>query len=231
MRSLINGLYLRFAGLIAELAKFGLVGGLGAAVDLGGAGYLHGAAGVGPLSAKAISLSVATVLTYVGNRFWTFRHRANHALLREWTVFLLLNAVGLVIAEATIGFTYYVLGFHGSLAFNLASVAGTGLGTIFRFWSYKKWVFIAPETLAGDLPEQLPELAYSGSRGAAGPGQAGPGQAGPGQAGPGQAGPGQAGSSLRRATARGGSPRGSSSRRAPSRSSAFRSGYAGAHRR
>lgn len=230
MRSLLTGLYLRFAGLIAELAKFGLVGGLAAVVDLGGAGYLHGAAGLGPLSAKAISLSVAAVLSYLGNRFWTFRHRANHALLREWTVFLLLNAIGLVIAEATIGFTYYALGYHGSLAFNLASVAGTGLGTIFRFWSYKKWVFIAPETLTGDLPEQLPELAYSASP--AGPGTAAqilPAQSLPAQNLPAQGLPPSlpAQNSAPRRTA----PRGSSSRRTSSRSSSFRSGYAGAHRR
>jgi putative flippase GtrA len=225
MRSLLTGLYLRFAGLIAELAKFGLVGGLAAVVDLGGAGYLHGAAGLGPLSAKAISLSVAAVLSYLGNRFWTFRHRANHALLREWTVFLLLNAIGLVIAEATIGFTYYALGYHGSLAFNLASVAGTGLGTIFRFWSYKKWVFIAPETLTGDLPEQLPELAYSA--GLAGPGTAriSPAQSLPTQGLPAQSLPAKNSAPHRTA------PRGSSSRRASSRSSSFRSGYAGAHRR
>ncbi len=211
MGSLFTGVHRRFAGLIAELAKFGLVGGIAAVVDLGGAGYLHGAVGMGPLSAKAISISVATVLSYVGNRFWTFRHRANHALLREWAVFFLLNAMGLVIAEATIGFTYYVLGFHGSLAFNLASVAGTGLGTIFRFWSYKKWVFIAPETLTGELPEQIPELGSSGT------------SSSPSRSP-------RAGSS-RAASPRAASTRAAASRAAPPRSSSFRSGYAGAHRR
>ena len=29
------------------------------------------------------------------------------------------------------------------LAYNAASVVGTGLGTIFRYFSYKKWVFLA----------------------------------------------------------------------------------------
>jgi len=216
MGSLLTGVHRRFAGLIAELAKFGLVGGIAAVVDLGGAGYLHGGVGMGPLSAKAISISVATVLSYVGNRFWTFRHRANHALLREWAVFFLLNAMGLVIAEATIGFTYYVLGFHGSLAFNLASVAGTGLGTIFRFWSYKKWVFIAPETLTGELPEQIPELGSSGT--SSSPSRP-PRAASPRAASP------------RGASPRAASSRAASSRAAPPRSSSFRSGYAGAHRR
>jgi putative flippase GtrA len=157
MGSLIRGVYGRFVGLFAELAKFGVVGVTASVVDLAGAGYLH-AAGVGPLSAKAISITIATVLSYLGNRFWTFRHRANHPLPREAAVFIFLNAIGLVIAEATIGFTYYVLGFHGSVAFNLASVVGTGLGTIFRYWSYKKWVFIAPESLTEVVAEQVTSL-------------------------------------------------------------------------
>jgi hypothetical protein len=31
----------------------------------------------------------------------------------------------------------------GTLVFNAASLVGTGLGTIFRYFSYKKWVFLA----------------------------------------------------------------------------------------
>ncbi len=210
MGSLIGGVYRRFAGLIAELAKFGVVGVTASGVDLVGAGYLH-AAGVGPLSAKAISISVATVLSYLGNRFWTFRHRANHALVREFAVFVLLNAIGLVIAEATIGFTYYVLGFHGPVAFNLASVAGTGLGTIFRYWSYKKWVFIAPEVMTEIISERLPEPALSrvsASRTSS-----------------------SRTSSSRTSSSRVSASRGSASRGLSSGGSPFRSGYAGAHRR
>ncbi len=161
MGSLVTGAYRRFADLIGELAKFGVVGVIAAVVDLGGAAFLHGALGVGPLTAKAIAIAAATVVSYVGNRFWTFRHRANHALIREWVVFVMLNLIGLVIAEATIWFTYYVLGLHGAVAFNLASVAGTGLGTVFRYWSYKKWVFLAP-VQDGPGPEPL-ALAGAGN--------------------------------------------------------------------
>jgi putative flippase GtrA len=162
MGSLITGAHRRFAGLIAELAKFGVVGVIAAVVDLGGAGYLHGVLGVGPLTAKAIAIAAATVVSYVGNRFWTFRHRANHALIREWIVFVALNLIGLLIAEATIALTYYVLGLHGAVAYNLASVAGTGFGTVFRYWSYKKWVFLAPAE-DGPGPESREQLADAGN--------------------------------------------------------------------
>ena len=162
MVSLITRAYRRFTELFAELAKFGVVGATAAVVDLGGAAYLHGVAGVGPLSAKAIAIAAATLVSYLGNRFWTFRHRANHALLREWVVFIVLNLVGLLIAEIAIGFTYYALGLHDALAYNVASVAGTALATVFRYWSYKKWVFLAPAE-DGPGPGSHEQLADAGN--------------------------------------------------------------------
>jgi putative flippase GtrA len=133
----------RCAELIPELAKFGVVGLIGSVIDLGGAAYLHGAEGIGPMVSKAISLIAATMVTYLGSRFWTFRHRVNQALLREGMLFVALNLVGLAIAEAVIAFVSYGLDMKHVLAYNAASLAGTGLGTIFRYFSYKKWVFLA----------------------------------------------------------------------------------------
>jgi putative flippase GtrA len=133
----------RLTELVPELAKFGVVGLVGAVIDLGGAAYLHVALGIGPLVAKALSILAAMVVTYLGSRFWTFRHRVNQALLREGTLFVALNIVGLALAEVVIAFTTYGLGAKSALAYNAASVAGTGLGTIFRYFTYKKWVFLA----------------------------------------------------------------------------------------
>jgi len=133
----------RFADLVPELAKFGVVGLVGAIIDLGGADYLHVHLGVGPMVAKGMSITAATVVTYLGSRFWTFRHRVNQALLREGVLFVVLNVIGLAIAEAVIAITTYGLDLKSELAYNAASVVGTGLGTIFRYFSYKKWVFLA----------------------------------------------------------------------------------------
>jgi putative flippase GtrA len=133
----------RCVELIPELAKFGVVGLIGSVIDLGGAAYLHGDLGIGPLVSKGLSILAATTITYLGSRFWTFRHRVNQALLREGLLFVALNIVGLAIAEIVIAVTTYGLDMKGTLAYNAASVAGTGLGTIFRYFSYKKWVFLA----------------------------------------------------------------------------------------
>jgi putative flippase GtrA len=155
----ITALYRRFAELIHELARFGLVGTIGAVLDLGGAAMLHGSAGFGPLLAKTISTVVATTFAYAGNRMWTFRHRANAGLAREYLIFFALNAAALVIALLVIGFTEYPLGMHSQLAYNVAQVTGTAIGTLFRYWAYKKWVFLPcaapaaqPAAARGGLP-------------------------------------------------------------------------------
>jgi len=151
----LQSLHREIIRLKGELAKFGVVGGIGAIIDLGGAAYLHDANHIGEMTAKAISISVATVITYLGSRFWTFRHRVNQALFREGMLFVVLNVVGLVIAETVIAFTTYGLDLKSELAYNGASVVGTGLGTIFRYFSYKKWVFTA-------APEPVPAVGYYG---------------------------------------------------------------------
>lgn len=144
MTRLVADAYRRISHLIPELAKFGVVGATGAVIDLGGTGALHGVGGVGPLWSKAIAVSVATGATYLGNRFWTFRYRENQPLLREGSLFLVLNGIGLLIAEVMIALTVYGLGLRDPVAYNAASVIGTGLGTIFRYLSYKRWVWLKP---------------------------------------------------------------------------------------
>src|SRR5260370_27638167 len=129
----------RFAELIPELAKFGVVGLIGSVIDLGGAAYLHGAVGIGPMVSKGLSIIAATVITYLGSRFWTFRHRVNQPMLREGTLFVTLNIVGLAIAECVIALVTYGLDMKGALAYNAASAAGAGVGSIFRYLCYRQW--------------------------------------------------------------------------------------------
>src|ERR1700728_4795899 len=144
MALLAPGLYSRVRAMLPELAKFCVVGGIGTVIDLGGAALLHGKYHVEPLAAKAISSAVATVVTYLGSRFWTFKHRENQELKREAVLFIVLNLVGLLIAEVVVGFVTYVMNLHSQLEYNAASFVGTGLATIFRYFAYKRWVFLAP---------------------------------------------------------------------------------------
>jgi putative flippase GtrA len=137
----------QFAALFREVAKFGVVG-LGAlVVDIGLFNLLRFSGGQGPMydrpiSAKIVSVAVATVVAYFGNRYWTFRNRGRSRMSRELAMFFLLNGVGMLIAITCLYVSHYVLGLTSALADNLsANVIGLGLGTLFRFWSYRKWVF------------------------------------------------------------------------------------------
>jgi len=157
------GLYSRVRRLLPELIKFGVVGGIGSVIDLGGAAVLHGKYHVGPLESKAVSTALATVVTYLGSRFWTFKDRENQSLRREAVLFIILNLAGLLIAEAVIAVVTYVMGLHGQLEYNASSVLGTGLATIFRYLAYRQWVFTAPAEPAfasGISPELAPFPDY-----------------------------------------------------------------------
>jgi putative flippase GtrA len=132
--------------LVHEIAKFGVVGLVALIVDVTvfnfllyhSSGLLHGK----PTTAKIVSTTIATVVSYIGNRFWTFRHRDRVGNAREYLLFFLLNGVGLAIAAGCVAFSNYVLGLTSPLANNIAAnVVGLGLGTMFRFWAYRRWVF------------------------------------------------------------------------------------------
>ena len=150
MRALLAAYY-RLGHLVRELMKFGVVGGVAFVVDVGLFNLLLHATDK-PLTSKTISTVVATTVAYLGNRHWTFRRRSRSGVRREYTLFFLLNGVGLLISLACLAISHYLLDFTGRLADNIAAnVIGLGLGTAFRFWSYRRWVF----------PELLPEGAVS----------------------------------------------------------------------
>ena len=136
--------------LIRESLKFATVGSVGFIVDIAVFNALLYSGGEGPLqhkplTAKTISVLVATVVTYTGNRVWTFRHRARRGVAREYALFFVLNGIGLGLALTCLGISRYVLGLSGPLADNIAAnVIGLSLGTLFRFWSYRRWVFPEP---------------------------------------------------------------------------------------
>ena len=134
--------------LYRELVKFGAVGAIAFVVDIGVFNLLrHGIIGGiadKPLTAKTISVLVATVVAWLGNRYWTFRRRRRASWRREFALFLLMNIGGLGIALACLGFSHYILSLTSALADNIAgNVIGLGLGTLFRFWAYRQLVFTA----------------------------------------------------------------------------------------
>jgi len=138
-----------------EVAKFGVIGLIAYVIDVGiFNALLHTVLSTKPLTAKAISAVFATTFAYFGNRFWTFRNRARTSYRREYTLFFVFNALAMCIQLACLGISHYGFGFTSPLADNISgNGVGLVLSTVFRFWSYRKWVFLEsdadPENSAG----------------------------------------------------------------------------------
>lgn len=133
-----------------ELAKFGVVGLVSFVIDLGGFNLLV----AGPMAhkvttAKLLSGGVATVVAWLGNRYWTFRHRRNRPVHHELALFFIVNAIALVVSAGWVALAHYAFHATGALALNFAAFVGIGLGTLFRFWTYRRFVFANEPEVAG----------------------------------------------------------------------------------
>jgi putative flippase GtrA len=152
----IRDIYARFTVLIHEIAKFGIVGGIGFVVQLGVQNAMHYTMGVGPSISLVIGYIAATAFTFAGNRYWAFKHRQGKGLRHESALFIILNCVGIGIQLAVVDAATYGLGLKDPLSYNLSTVIGIGLGTLFRLWSYRRWVFLAVPPSA-EAEERQPE--------------------------------------------------------------------------
>ena len=131
---------------LVELVKFGVVGGLGFVVDLGLFNLLqHGPLAVlagKPITAKIVAVCVAVLVTWLGNRLWTFSTQRTNTRVREFVGFVVVNVGGLAIGVLCLWISHYVLGLTSPLADNIsANGVGLVLGTAFRYFSYKHLVF------------------------------------------------------------------------------------------
>jgi putative flippase GtrA len=134
-----------------EMVKFGTVGAVAFVVDVGLFNLLTSdlwfGAGAPPLDgheklAKVVSASTATVVAWLGNRYWSFRHRRQSSRGREFVTFVLMNLIAMVIAVLCLAVSHDLFGFTSRLADNISgNLIGVALGTLFRFWAYRTFVF------------------------------------------------------------------------------------------
>lgn len=137
-----------YSGLISYVLKFGVVGILGLVVDVtvfnllrvGGIGGEHLLSG--PIGAKVVAVAAATVVTWFGNRYWTFREHRRANYLLELAEFSVVAVAGMLVNLLPLYISHYVLGLDNLVADNIsANVIGLLLATAFRFVLYRFWVF------------------------------------------------------------------------------------------
>ena|SRR6478672_147852 len=129
--------------LLKEISAFGLIGIMALAIDLGVFTWL---APGGAVKAKVISTTLSTSFAYVGNRYLSFSHRARTSIARETAFFFGINLITLAFSAAVIAIFVYPLHYaHDSVTVFMVNVGTIAVGTLFRFWAYKRFVFLHPD--------------------------------------------------------------------------------------
>jgi putative flippase GtrA len=141
-------LYDRFRREIHELGRFGVVGIVAWIVDTVAFNAFLSTFKGDWVGAAIASTCVSATVAFIGNRFWTWRDRPRSSLRREYILYAVFNALGLAISLLCLWISHSLLGawrpdvFHTRLADNVAKQGfGLILGTAFRFWGYRRYVF------------------------------------------------------------------------------------------
>ncbi len=97
-----------------------------------------------------ISTLVATVVSYVLNREWSFRTRGGRANHHEAVLFFLISGLGVVVTLVPLGLSHYVLNLETPHVSKLtqeiadfvsAQIIGTLCAMVFRWWAFRRFVF------------------------------------------------------------------------------------------
>ena len=149
--------------LTPDLVPFLVVGGIGYVVDVAVFNVLRSItpwSTMDPTIARTMAVVAAMCVTYVGNRTITWRDRPAGDRKIEITLFIVFNVIGFGFSIATLWLSHDVLGLTSRLADNIsANVIGLGLGTVFRYVSYKYVVFRpAPAGSAPPPPREPAKL-------------------------------------------------------------------------
>ncbi|MEE2570899.1 GtrA family protein [Pseudarthrobacter sp. J64] len=143
---MINSLADRIRGLASlfwrEVAKFGAVGGVAFVIDNGLTFFLmHGPMTDSEAKARFVGASVATLFSWVANRLWTFRHRRQTNVFREFLMFILINGIGIGISTGFTALAKYSLNVTDKNMLFAAGVVGILVATVVRFFAYRFLVF------------------------------------------------------------------------------------------
>lgn len=134
--------------LLVQLARFGVVGGLGFVLDTAvfdllrvtvlSPERLHD----GPMLAKIVSTTVAIAANWIGNRSWTFADSPRARTGGEAVEFLVASLIGMAVGLLCLWISHYGLRLTTTLD-DTVSANGVGLvlGSAVRFWLYRIWVY------------------------------------------------------------------------------------------
>ncbi|MER5637722.1 GtrA family protein [Kitasatospora sp. NPDC002227] len=102
-----------------------------------------------PVVSLTIATTLATVVSYVLNRQWSFRTNGRQ---REAILFFVVSALAVLVNDAPLIVSRYVFDLREPDVSHLGQevadflsgmIVGTLLAMVFRYWAMKRWVFVA----------------------------------------------------------------------------------------
>ncbi|WP_405019191.1 GtrA family protein [Kitasatospora sp. NBC_00070] len=117
-----------------------------------------------PVVALTVATVVATVVSYVLNRQWSFRA---HGRQREAVLYLVVSGLAVLVNDAPLVVSRYLLDLREPYVtalteevadFASGMIVGTFLAMLFRYWAMNRWVF----THRADLRPAEPSPAEAG---------------------------------------------------------------------
>ena len=126
-------------GLIEQFLKFGVVGAIAFLIDYGVLMLLSQVIGMDPVISASISFVVSVVFNYVASMHYVFTRRDDISRRREFTIFVILSVIGLVINEIIMVIGVNVLG-DSALMVTITKLVATAIVMVWNFVSRKKWL-------------------------------------------------------------------------------------------
>lgn len=146
--------------LFGQISKFAVVGVINTIIDLGIVNVLILYFDVNSIPANIIGVTAAIVNSYILNKRWTFHDTEKEHVAQQFTIFVLLSIVGIVINTTvfvglfekwtlTGEFAYTIVQFIGLdgifkqefVLLNWAKAWSLAFSMIWNFIAYKKWAF------------------------------------------------------------------------------------------
>lgn len=135
--------------LLAQIAKFGIVGVIATAIDFCVLMLLSQVLGMDPVIAAGISFCVSLVFNYVASMRYVFSHREGMSKEREFAIFLILSVIGLALNEIIMHLGVSMFG-RSAVAVAGEKVVATGVVMVWNFASRKKWLDAGDDHAEGD---------------------------------------------------------------------------------
>lgn len=126
--------------LIQQFMKFGVVGAIAFVIDYGLMVVLTELFGVEYLLSATISFIASVVFNYVASMRYVFTHKEGLSRRREFTIFVVLSAIGLGINDALMWVGTSLFG----ISYLITKIAATAIVMVYNFVTRKKFLDAGP---------------------------------------------------------------------------------------